>query len=130
MQQKDIPSGVVNPFSEKFLDTWSLWKLWRVEHDNFKYKGVISEQMALKLLVELSGGEEEKAVKIIEQSISRAWTGFYPLKSGNGKSKKQSASGNPGSTETGTLRERVAKAANQRYGGGEQTPDGTHLKAV
>jgi len=130
MQQNDIPSGVVNPFSEKFLDTWSLWKLWRLEHDKFKYKGVISEQMALKQLVELCDGDEEKAVKIVEQSIGREWTGFYPIKSGHGKSKKQSASGNPGSAETGTLRERVAKAVNKRYGGGEQAADGTHLKAV
>lgn len=129
----NIPANIINPFSDKFVETWDLWKSFRWESHKFKYKGVISEQMALKRLVEVSGGDEEKAVRIVAQSISREWMDFYDLKqpSANGTRKKQqSSAGNSGSTETGTLRERVAKAVNKRYGGGEQATDGTHLKAV
>ena len=130
MTKNEIPNGVVNPFSEKFIGSWDLWKLWRLEHDNFKYKGVISEQMALKGLVELTEGDEDKAIKIIEQSIARGWTGFYPLKSGHGKSKKQSSGASSGTTEKGDLRSRVQAAVNAKFGGGEQTGSGDHLKAV
>lgn len=130
MTQNQIPTGVVNPFSEKFIGTWDLWKLWRWEHDKFKYKGVISEQMALKHLVELSEGDEEKAVKIVEQSIGRAWTGFYPLKSGHGKSKAKSGSTSNGTPERGDIRSRVQAAVNAKFGGGEQKGSGDHLKAV
>lgn len=130
MTKNEIPNGVVNPFSEKFVGSWDLWKLWRLEHDNFKYKGVISEQMALKGLVELTEGDEEKAIKIIEQSIARGWTGFYPLKSGNGKSKKQPTNAVNGAAEKGDLRSRVQAAVNAKFGGGEQTGSSDHLKAV
>jgi len=125
-----IPTGVVNPFSEKFAETWSLWRAFRKEHDNFWYKGVISEQMALKKLVELSDGEEEKAVLIVEQSISREWSGFYPLKQPtNGKSGKKSAKA--GNEQSGdSLRERVIKAANDRYNKGGAAAGESHLKAV
>lgn len=130
MENNNIPSGVVNPFSDKFIGTWDLWKLWRVEFDKFRYKGVISEQMALKVLVELSEGDEEKAVKIVEQSISRSWTGFYPLKSGHGKSKTKKSSNDNGTGERGDIRSRVQAAVNAKFGGGKQEGSGDHLKAV
>jgi len=122
---------LVNPFSDKFLETWGLWKMFRKEYDKFWYKGVISEQMALKKLVELSDGEEEKAVKIVEQSISREWTGFYPLKqSSNGKSGKKSAKTGTDTKPDDSLRERVIKAANDRYNKGGASGDQSHLKVV
>lgn len=80
MAKKTILTGIINPFSDQFLETWQIWKDFRSEYDKFKYKGVYSEQMALKKLSELSNGKEEVAVAIIEQSISRQWTGFYELK--------------------------------------------------
>jgi len=124
-----IPAGIVNPFSSDFEKTWELWKLYKYESFQFKYKGVISEQMALKHLVELSGGEEEKAVKIIEQSIRREWQGFFPLKETTHGTRKKT---NPESGEqpASTLRERVIKAANNKFRDGQQEGDGGHLKAV
>lgn len=124
-----IPNQVVNPFSEKFMETWILWKSYMLESHGFQYKGIISEQMALKRVVEVSEGDEEKAVRIIHQSIGREWRDFFELKqpNPNGKSKKQSATSK---AESGTLRERVAKAVNKRYGGGEQETDSSHSKAV
>src|ERR1700742_4666597 len=78
--KKGIPKNVINPFSEAFLPEWEIWKLYKEEAFGFKYKGVISEQMALKHLVDLSEGDEEKAIKIIQQSCRRQWQEFFPLK--------------------------------------------------
>lgn len=123
---------LVNPFSEKFLDTWELYKAYRKEVHDFKFKGVISEQMILKKLVELSGGDEERAIRIVEQTISSGkWMGFYPLrqtkyKEDNGKSKT-----NRGTKKSdASLTDKVKYAANFRYGGGGQAADGSNLKAV
>lgn len=124
-----IPAGIINPFSQEFEKTWELWKLFKFECFQFKYKGVISEQMALKHLVDLSDGEEQKAVKIVEQSIRREWQGFFPLKETTHGTRKKSNPEN-GEQPTGTLRERVIKAANKKFRDGEQEGDGSHLKAV
>jgi hypothetical protein len=119
---------VINPFSDAFAPTWTLWKAWRLEHDKFRYRGLISEQMALKKLVELSEGDEQRAVLIVEQSISREWTGFYPLKQpSNGRAKKSATTEQK---QTTSLRERVIQAANKRYNGGEESGNESHLKAV
>lgn len=48
MSKKTILTGIINPFSDQFLETWQIWKDFRSEYDKFKYKGVYSEQMALK----------------------------------------------------------------------------------
>lgn len=92
MKKKKLPENIINPFSDSFLDTWQLWKDFREEYDKFKYKGVFSEQLALKKLSELAGYDELLAVEIVEQSISRQWTGFYELKNktnGQSNSEKQ-----------------------------------------
>lgn len=117
-----------NPFSEKFLETWQLWKDFRKEEHDFKYKGVISEQMAINRLVEVSEGDEEKAVRIVNQSISRGWMDFYQLKqpSVNGKSKQST----PKNEQPSSLKERVQQAVNKGYAGGEQQGNGDYLKAV
>lgn len=117
-----------NPFSEKFLETWQLWKDFRKEEHDFKYKGVISEQMAINRLVEVSEGDEEKAVRIVNQSISRGWMDFYQLKqpSVNGKSKQST----PKNKQPSSLKERVQQAVNKGYAGGEQQGNGDYLKAV
>lgn len=89
-KMKELPTNIVNPFSEEFLTTWQLWKDYRWEEHKFKYKGVISEQARLMQLVTLSGGDEDIAKKIVMQSIENTWTGFYMLKKtsdGNSKEK-------------------------------------------
>lgn len=130
---------LVNPFSDAFWPHWDLWKDYKWESHKFKYKGVITEQMAIKHLVDLSEGEEEKAIKIINQSIRRQWQGFFPLHettkpNGNGKSAKQktgtAASSNQREPESDRLRKEANDEFMRRYGGGEQSSDGSHLKAV
>lgn len=87
-----LPNGVINPFSDSFLDTWQLWKDFRWQEHKFKYKGCISEQVRLMQLTKLSDGNEQTAISIIMQSIGNGWSGFYNLKTikidGTGKSKE------------------------------------------
>ena len=85
---------IIYPFnSETFLGQWQLWRQFKKEQFNFKYKP-IGEQGALKELSELSAGNEELAVKIIHQSIQKGWKGFFELKNqsqkqfNNGKSNR------------------------------------------
>ena len=117
-----------NPFSENFIETWQLWKDFRKEEHGFQYKGLISEQMAINRLVEVSEGDEEKAIRIVKQSISRGWMDFYQLKqsNSNGKSKQSTTKGENGSS----LREQAVNEFMRRNGGGEQSGDNIHLKAV
>lgn len=134
MPPKKTQSNVIMPFSEAFEAVWQLWKDYKWESHKFKYKGVISEQVAIQHIVDLSGGEEEKAKKIIFQSIRREWQGLFPLHettTGNGKSgKKQSATkkGDAGTSET--LTERVIRATNEKFNGSGSTDNGSNLKAV
>jgi hypothetical protein len=127
---KKLMQGVINPFSDAFLEHWDIWKMYKKEAFNFSYKGVISEQMALKHLVDLSDGEEEKAIKIIQQSIRRQWQGFFPLH------ETATSNGKPGTKKSGSkageppLRDRVQAAFNKKFGGGEQAGDEPNLKAV
>jgi hypothetical protein len=85
---KPLPEGIINPFSENFLETWMLWKQYKWEEFKFKYKGVLSEQAALINLNDLSAGNEQSATEIIKQSMANGWKGFFSLKNNiNGNSK-------------------------------------------
>ena len=118
-----------NPFSENFIPTWQLWKDFRKEEHGFNYRGLISEQTAINRLVEVSEGDEEKAGRIIKQSISRGWMDFYPLKqsNSNGKSKQSTSKGEQNGS---SLREQAVNEFMRRNGGGEQSGNHEHLKAV
>lgn len=123
--------GVINPFSEKFVETWEIWKQYKWENHKFKYKGTISEQMALKQLVSLSDGEEEKAVAIVEQSIRMEWQGLFPLKqTRHSNEHRDSKKRDEKQSRSDSDEARVTDEFNKRYGNWEQTSDGSHLKAV
>lgn len=62
---------------------WIRWKNFKKAEFNFSYKSEISEQSAKNELINLSGGDEETAIKIIEQSIANGWKGFFKLKNNN-----------------------------------------------
>ncbi len=87
--EKDF-SGVTYPFeSENFLKFWKAWKEYKKAEHKFNYKSVLSEQAALKKLCELSSAKEDIALKIIENSISNGWKGFFAEeKKQNGSSGK------------------------------------------
>ena len=134
MNKKGNQPNLIFPFtSDKFMEAWDLWKNYKKETFGFVYKGVFSEQMTLKKLTELSNGEEERAIRIIEQSIMQQWQGLFPLHipsfKENGKREPKKPSPNNGQ-QSGTLRERVQAEVNRRYGNGESTAGGDGTKGV
>lgn len=129
-KNNSIPNGVVNPFSEAFIPTWELWKMFRKEEHSFTYKGVISEQMALKRLVEVSEGDEQKAIRIIEQSCSRGWMDFYKLKQPSNNGKSTEAKLRSIKPTTDNIQDRVQSEIDKRYGNGEASGSEYHTKAV
>ncbi len=112
MSKKELPTGIINPFSDVFLETWDFWKRYKMEEFKFKYKGCLSEQAALMQLSELSGSDEITAVAIIKQSMSNGWKGLFELKNkNNGTGQSTTKSGEKYSTDN--LKEKLAT----RFGG-------------
>ncbi len=79
--QAPVPEvEIVMPWpGEKFSENWNLWKKFKREQFRFSYKK-IAEQAALKELAELSAGDEDVAIAIIHQSMSKGWQGLFELK--------------------------------------------------
>lgn len=88
---------LTSPFSEAFNEIWEMWKIYQWENFHWRYVTPINEQAALNELVDLSGGDEEHAKRIVNRSMSRNWKGFYkvhnPKKDGEKPSKKKAAGG-------------------------------------
>lgn len=69
-----------NPFTENFIPHWERWKAFKKEQFYFTYKP-IGEQGAIdELFNDLSGGDEQVAIQIINQSINKGWRGLFQLK--------------------------------------------------
>ncbi len=76
---------IIYPFdSENFMKWWGYWREYKRKEYKFKYASSISEQAAAKELSNLANGNEETAIKIIEQSMANGWKGFFELKSKSG----------------------------------------------
>jgi len=77
---------VIYPFpSERFSEGWKYWIEFKRIQFKFKYASSTSEQTALKSLQNLSGNDEQMALKIIEQSVSNGWKGLFAVKGNIGK---------------------------------------------
>ena len=61
---------------QKFIDTWDLWKKYKKEQHRFTYKP-IGEQGALIDLIELSSGDMENAIYIVNYCRKKTWQGLY-----------------------------------------------------
>ena len=84
---------IIFPFvSENFKKMWSNWIDYKKQQHNFTYKSAISEQGALKDLAKISDGNEQLAIDLIENAISKAWKGIYKPDNfkGNGTGQQQS----------------------------------------
>jgi hypothetical protein len=103
---------VVSPFSDKFSPVWELWKEYKQEAFKFTFKSSISEQGALNKLVKLSGGDENTAIEIVEESIANQWEGFYYLK------QNSTSNGNTKIVDIAKGRESVNNALDKRFGKG------------
>lgn len=74
---------VTMPYGEEFYQMWQIWKDYKKREFSFKYKSPQSEQAAINELMQLSGGIEDIADKIIKQSMAKGWKGFFELKENN-----------------------------------------------
>lgn len=95
---RDLPQGIINPFSDSFLDFWMHWKTYKYQEFRFQYKGCLSEQAALMKLNDLSKGDETEAVEILKESMSQGWQGMFIRKN---------KTNNNGANKTGATRESV-----------------------
>ncbi len=86
--------------------------------------------MALKRLVEVSEGDEQKAQRIVEQSISRGWMDFYQLKQPSKNGKSSTAKLRSIKPTTDNLEGRVQSEIDKRYGNGASSGSQPHSKAV
>lgn len=85
---KDIPEGLTIPKkledikfpfdSPEFNHAWLSWLSYRKESKIKAYQPV-GLQHALSHLSNLAGGDEKKAIKIIQLSIANGWQGFFKL---------------------------------------------------
>lgn len=83
IKERKVNKGkeITFPFSsDVFKKYWSLWVEFKKDQFNFTYKSNISIQATLNELVKLSNGQEQIAIKIIEQSITKGWQGLFQLK--------------------------------------------------
>lgn len=72
------------PFEEvEFHDMWETWKRDRKER-GIKKMSSTGEQTALHKLYEMSNGNYETAIAIIQQSIAQGWQGLFPIKQAAG----------------------------------------------
>ena len=67
-------------FSKEFEELWESWKDYKKKQFKFTYKTRQSELAALNALVTLSKGNEDIAIKIINQSLANSWKGLFNLK--------------------------------------------------
>lgn len=73
--------NIIYPFdNEIFIGEWLSWKIYKSKEFKFNYKSIQSEQASLTELSNLSNGNQEKAISIIKQSMSKGWKGFFELK--------------------------------------------------
>lgn len=67
------------PFlGDNFGFAWEEWK--REKKEQRQKYSARAQKMALKRLVDLSQGDEQKAIAIINQSLANTWKAFYPLR--------------------------------------------------
>ena len=75
-----VKKPVELPFqSANFNKAWQEWKAYKKKEHGFKFKSAISQSRALKRLLILSGGNEQRAIAIINRSIENGWNGLFAL---------------------------------------------------
>jgi hypothetical protein len=80
-KNKKREEEIIFPFdSEEFKNWWAMWIRYKKEEHQDEYKSNLTQQAALKKLSGLAAGDENIAIKIIEQSIAEGWKGLFELK--------------------------------------------------
>jgi hypothetical protein len=68
---------------ENLKSIWDLWLEYRKAKKIKNYAGAKFEKMAIDKLIKFSDGNPITAKKIIDESITNSWTGFFELKNLN-----------------------------------------------
>ena len=80
-KKEPLNTEIILPFqSEEFKAKWFIWKSYKKKEHQFSYKSPESEKASLTELYNLSTGDEQTAIKIIDQSLAKGWKGFFKLK--------------------------------------------------
>lgn len=104
IKEKEMPFT-----SENFQVLWQNWKKYRLQEFKQTYKSGQSESAALTHLAKISGGNEQVATEIINQSFSNQWRGLFELKNfSNATHSKKNAGGD----KLGTSAARTAALKN------------------
>lgn len=106
---KEKDNEIVNPFSDSFLPYWQKWLQYKKDEHRFRYRSISSQQTALNGLHQLAKGNEEMAIRIMNQSVINGWKGFFELK------KDQS---NPGAAQNLGVSEDYINQLKNRINGG------------
>jgi len=64
----------------EFEKMWFDWKDYKKKQFKFTYRTTQSELATLQELTKLSNGQEDIAIKIINQSMANGWKGLFNLK--------------------------------------------------
>jgi hypothetical protein len=100
---------IVNPFGSSGTRIWDAWKEYKRDEHRKSYKSAKTEQQAINQLYDLSGGNLETALKIVQQSIANQWQGLFELKTIK----------NANQQPVKSLRERVQEEFKRRYPDGQ-----------
>lgn len=88
-ENKEQKKEIIYPFnSQKFRWAWQKWLDYKNREYKQKYKTIDSQNIALNKLYKDCGGIEDKAIDMIELSISRRWQGIYSDNNLNEKYRK------------------------------------------
>jgi len=93
---------------EALNEAWQLWN----RHRNGKGWTAKARELSMRTLRELAGTDGSLALKIVEQSVERGWTGLFPLREATGPnctgSGMRMASQAPSAVQTKTVAEALA----------------------
>jgi hypothetical protein len=118
------PAGFAHPWLDlpDFQTAWTGWIEMRISKKDRPTE--FAKSLAMKKLLEYSGGEISKAIAIVNQSTERGWKGLFPLSEESNGTHQQT----PGKYESSQQRkDRRIREVMARYPGqGRSDPDADH----
>ena len=79
-ESKNLDLGFVAPDHREIFEYWI-----KYQRSKKKYYVQMSAKACYRKLLKLSGGDLNKMVKIVDQSVANNWAGLFELKDNNGR---------------------------------------------
>ena len=76
--------------TQDFRVAWQQWKDYKKAEHRFKFKSIVTEQVALKKIQDDAQGVEHVAIEAIRNSIANGWKGIYLNRSQSSHRDRQS----------------------------------------